>query len=105
MRSNGSPEAEVSKPPRALVVDDSEAIRIYMADLLELRGWEVDTAEDGRSALALIEGGAAPDVVVLDVMMPGPNGLETLERIQDFDRGLPVVMLSVDGTASTLPIK
>lgn len=102
MRSNGSPEAEVSKPPRALVVDDSEAIRIYMADLLELRGWEVDTAEDGRSALALIEGGAAPDVVVLDVMMPGPNGLETLERIQDFDRGLPVVMLSVDGTASTI---
>ncbi|MEE2677764.1 MAG: sigma-54 dependent transcriptional regulator [Myxococcota bacterium] len=102
MRSNGSLEAEVPKPPRALVVDDSEAIRIYLADLLELRGWEVDSAEDGRSALALIEGGAAPDVVLLDVMMPGLGGLETLEQIHDSDPGLPVVMLSVDGTASTI---
>jgi len=84
------------------VVDDAEGIRVYLANLLEHRGWEVDTAEDGRSALELIEGGAAPDVVLLDVMMPGLNGPVTLERIRSQHPDLPVVMLSVDGKASTI---
>ena len=87
---------------RVLVVDDAEGIRAYLANLLELRGYAVDTAEDGRSALALLEGGAAPDVVLLDVMMPGQDGLETLRRIRDLDPQLPVVMLSVVGRASTI---
>ena len=68
---------------RVLVVDDAEGIRIYLANLLELKGYDVDTVEDGRRALALIEGGAAPDVIILDVMMPGLDGIETLRRIRD----------------------
>jgi two-component system response regulator AtoC len=87
---------------RALVVDDAEGIRTYLANLLELKGYDVDTAEDGRCALALLEGGANPDVVILDVMMPGLNGLETLKRIHEFDEDIPVVILSVVGTASTI---
>jgi two-component system, NtrC family, response regulator AtoC len=87
---------------RILVVDDAEGIRSYLANLLELRGYEVDTAEDGRRALALLEGGAAPDVVLLDVMMPGLDGMETLDRIRAFDERLPVVMLSVVGKAHTI---
>ena len=87
---------------RALVVDDAEGIRTLVADLLEQRGFDVDTAEDGRRALALIEGGAAPDLVILDVMMEGLDGLETLERIRKADAALPVVMLSVSGKASTI---
>jgi two-component system response regulator AtoC len=87
---------------RLLVVDDAEGIRTYLANLLELRGYQVDTAEDGRSALALLEGGAAPDAVILDVMMPGIDGIETLRRIRDFEPELPVVMLSVVGRASTI---
>jgi len=87
---------------RILVVDDAEGIRSYLANLLEIKGYEVDTAEDGRSALALLEGGAAPDVVILDVMMPGIDGLETLRRIRQFEPDLPVVMLSVVGKASTI---
>jgi two-component system response regulator AtoC len=83
-------------------VDDAESMRGYIANLLELRGYEVDTAEDGRRALALLEGGAAPDVVLLDVMMPGVDGIETLGRIRDFDAQLPVVMLSVIGKAGTI---
>ena len=85
-----------------LVVDDAEGIRSYLASLLELKGYEVDTAEDGRRALALIDGGAAPDVVILDVMMPGLGGIETLRQIRERDQSLPVVMLSVVGKASTI---
>ncbi len=87
---------------RVLVVDDSPGIRSYLADLLELRGYRVDTAEDGRSALALLEAGAAPDVVLLDVMMPGQDGLATLRRVHDLCPELPVVMLSVIGHARTI---
>ena len=79
---------------RILVVDDAEGIRSYLADLLELRGYQVDTAEDGRSALALLESGAAPDLVLLDVMMPGIDCIETLRRIRYEYPALPVVMLS-----------
>jgi len=87
---------------RVLVVDDAEGIRSYLANLLELKGYDVDTAEDGRRAIALLEGGANPDVVMLDVMMPGLGGLETLEKIRELDADVPVVMLSVVGTASTI---
>ncbi len=87
---------------RVLVVDDNQGIRSYLAHLLESRGYEVDSAEDGRSGIALIEGGAAPDVVLLDIMMPGFNGVETLRRIREIDASLPVVMLSVIGDASTI---
>jgi two-component system response regulator AtoC len=88
--------------PRILVVDDAEGIRTYLASLLELRGYEVDTAADGRSALALLEGGAAPDAVLLDIVMPGIDGIETLKRIREQSPDLPVVMLSVVGTASAI---
>ncbi|UCE86155.1 MAG: sigma-54-dependent Fis family transcriptional regulator [Deltaproteobacteria bacterium] len=87
---------------RVLVVDDAEGIRTYLANFLELKGYAVDTAEDGRRALALLQGGAAPDVILLDIMMPGIDGLETLRRIRDLDDRVPVVMLSVVGKASTI---
>ncbi|MCZ6782432.1 MAG: sigma-54 dependent transcriptional regulator [Proteobacteria bacterium] len=89
-------------PRRVLVVDDAEGIRSYLATLLELRGFAVDTAEDGRSALALLDAGASPNVVILDVMMPGMDGLETLRQIRERDPRLPVVMLSVVGKAATI---
>jgi two-component system response regulator AtoC len=87
---------------RILVADDAEAIRTYLANLLELKGYDVDSAEDGRRALALLEGGAAPDVIILDVMMPGLDGVETLRHIREIDEDVPVVMLSVVGKASTI---
>lgn len=104
MTSRRTKPSSVSKPhrPRLLVVDDSEAVRGYLASLLEMRGYQVDTAEAGRSAIALIEGGAAPDLLILDVMMPGLDGLETLRRVREIQPDLPVVMLSVIGKASTI---
>lgn len=87
---------------RILIVDDAEGIRTYLAHLLEAKGYDVDTAEDGRAALALLEGGAAPDAILLDIMMPGIDGIETLRRIRQFNLDLPVVMLSVIGRASSI---
>jgi two-component system response regulator AtoC len=103
-RAPRSREGRGSRPHRfrVLVVDDAEGIRTYLANLLELKGYDVDTAEDGRRALALLEGGAAPDVIILDVMMPGLDGIETLRRLREFDEETPVVMLSVVGKASTI---
>ena len=91
-----------STGPRVLVVDDSEGIRGYLASLLELRGYQVDTADGGRAALALLDGGAAPDAILLDVMMPGLDGIATLRQIRERDADVPVIMLSVVGRASTI---
>ena len=87
---------------RVLVIDDSEGIRSYVASFLELQGFEVDTAEDGRRALSLLESGLAPDAILLDVMMPGLGGLETLRLIREAHPDVPVVMLSVSGKAETI---
>jgi len=94
--------SEKTRARRVLVVDDSEGIRSFLVSLLTLRGYEVDTAEDGRKALALLGEGAAPDLVILDVMMPGADGLETLRQLRQDHPSLPVVMLSVVGNARTI---
>ena len=101
-RGAGGRSSAGSPRRRVLVVDDAEAIRTYLVHLLEQKGFDVDTAEDGRDALALLEGGAAPDAVLLDIMMPGIDGIETLRRIRAFNIDLPVVMLSVVGRASSI---
>jgi two-component system response regulator AtoC len=88
--------------PRVLVIDDADGVRTFLANALELRGFDVDTAENGERALALLLGGAAPDVILLDLMMPGIDGLETLRRIRDRDESVPVVVLSVVGRAATI---
>jgi two-component system response regulator AtoC len=103
MSRRRGPEAPApSTGPRVLVVDDSEGIRGYLASLLELRGYQVDTADSGRTALALLDGGAAPDAILLDVMMPGIDGIATLREIRERDADVPVIMLSVVGRASTI---
>ena len=81
---------------RILVVDDAEGIRTYLAHLLEAKGYDVDTAEDGRSALALLEGGAAPDAILLDIMMPGIDGFETCKRLKanENTKEIPVIFLT-----------
>lgn len=80
---------------RALVVDDSAVVRELIAVNLELEGFAVTTAGDGRTALDLARD-VAPDVITLDVMMPDLNGFETLVLLrQDEDTaGIPVVMVT-----------
>jgi DNA-binding response OmpR family regulator len=81
--------------PKILVVDDEPSIRQLVRDVLEVEGYQVETVEDGYSALRAIDA-ARPDCVILDVMMPGIDGHEVLQRIRAAERGpdLPVVMLT-----------
>jgi DNA-binding response OmpR family regulator len=89
--------------PKILVIDDDPSVRSLVADSLEIEGYEVHTAEDGFSGLRAIEA-HKPDCVLLDVMMPGLDGHQVLQRIRSAeDRpALPVVMLTAysdDATA------
>jgi len=79
-----------------LVVDDEEALRTLAAKLIEKRGHKVLTAADGKEALAILAGGAPVDLLVLDVVMPELNGLQTLEEVrkQWSYAELPVILLT-----------
>ena len=85
-----------------LVVDDAEGIRSYLRNLLSLRGFDVLLAEGGSQALELLQAGARPQVVILDVMMPKMDGLTTLGKIHELRPDIPVIMLSVVGKASSI---
>jgi two-component system alkaline phosphatase synthesis response regulator PhoP len=66
---------------RVLVVEDEETLAVGVRDALELAGFQVELAHDGRKALERIREGR-PDLVVLDLMLPGMNGLEILETLR-----------------------
>src|SRR6186713_1600593 len=85
---------------RVLVIDDEPAIRDTMRMTLEYEGYECLTAASGAEGIATVER-ESPDLVFLDIKMPGLDGLETLSRLRSQDDTLPVVMVSAHGTAST----
>ncbi|MBW2414584.1 MAG: sigma-54-dependent Fis family transcriptional regulator [Deltaproteobacteria bacterium] len=85
-----------------LVVDDAEGIRTYLKNLLSLKGYDVLLAPDGATALETLQQGAAPEVAILDIMMPGMDGLELLRRMKELRPEIPVIMLSVVGKAGTI---
>ncbi|EME63714.1 two-component system response regulator [Amycolatopsis decaplanina DSM 44594] len=78
-----------------LVVDDDETVRDVVRRYLEVAGFEVDVAGDGTEGLRLFST-TGPDLVVLDVMMPGLNGLEVCRRLRQVSQ-VPVVMLTALG--------
>ncbi|MDF3297837.1 response regulator transcription factor [Streptomyces tropicalis] len=91
-----------TRPGAVLVVDDDAAIRRSLERGLRLSGFAVRTAADGAEALAAI-GRQPPDVLVLDVSMPGLSGIEVCARLRGEDRDLPVLMLSaLDETADRI---
>jgi DNA-binding NtrC family response regulator len=79
---------------KILLVDDEPAMLRYIRTLLEVDDYKVETASTGEEALQRIDKGMDPDLVLLDVLMPGIDGLETLEQLRQKRPGVKVVMLS-----------
>jgi two-component system response regulator MprA len=80
---------------RILVVDDERAVRDSLRRALTLEGYEVDLAADGDEALARLQSHEVnPDAVVLDVLMPGLDGLEVCRRLRAAGSRVPVLMLT-----------
>ena len=79
---------------RILVVDDERAVRESLRRALELEGYEIELAADGTEALERLESSEEPDAMILDVLMPGLDGLEVCRRIRGTGSKLPVLMLT-----------
>ena len=86
---------------RILVVDDELDIRTELAEYLEIKGYQVEVAGDGREALDKLE--AAPaDVVIADIKMPRYNGYELIRQLRAMDLGIRVIVMTGDPTQSGL---
>jgi two-component system, OmpR family, response regulator MprA len=79
---------------KILVVDDERAVRESLRRALELEGYEIELAEDGREALERLAREDQPDAVILDVLMPGVDGLEVCRTLRSQGSRLPVLMLT-----------
>ena len=77
---------------RILVVEDEDNQRLLYRRELEDEGYEVVEASGGRQAIALIEKGLRPDLVILDISMPDMDGIETLGKILSRDNSIPVIL-------------
>jgi len=86
---------------RVLVIDDDPGVRDYMEALVSRQGYEVSAAADGEEALKNLET-IQPDLITLDVVLPGMDGLQTLEKLKQRLPDVPVVMLSGHGQARNI---
>jgi CheY-like chemotaxis protein len=76
---------------RILVVDDEEAIRLLYREELTDAGYQVELAADGQEALRKLQAGR-PDLMTVDIKMPGMDGLELVSRVREVHRDLPVII-------------
>jgi two-component system response regulator MprA len=79
---------------KILVVDDERAVRDSLRRALELQGYEVELASDGAEALARMAENGQPDAVVLDILMPGIDGLDVCRQLRRSGNSVPVLMLT-----------
>ncbi|HSF19576.1 MAG TPA: response regulator transcription factor [Vicinamibacteria bacterium] len=89
------PEA---RKTRVLVVEDEEAIRSGLEDILVYHGHEVEGAETGEAGLRRLKDPPPVDLVLLDVMLPGLSGFELCRRLREQGKTLPVLMLTAKGS-------
>jgi two-component system, NtrC family, nitrogen regulation response regulator NtrX len=85
---------------KILIVDDESEIRLSLKGVLEDEGYKTSVAESGEACLELLRKQAL-DVVLLDVWLPGIDGLETLQKIRELDKAPEVIMISGHGTIET----
>lgn len=87
---------------RILAVDDTADNLLLLQVFLESEGFEVEVADSGVSALDQL-GHSLPDIVLLDVMMPGMNGLEVTQEIRSNNRTLPILLISAHDKLQVQP--
>ena len=85
---------------RILIIDDEEGIRFSLRGILEDEDYIVDEAESGEAGLRAVKE-RAPDLVFLDIWLPGIDGIEVLSNIKQHDKSLPVIMISGHGNIET----
>ena len=84
----------MSEKAKILLVDDEPGMLRYIRTLLEVEDHDVQTASTGEEAVELVKNGLVPNLVLLDLLMPGLDGLETLEALRKLQPNIKVVMLS-----------
>src|SRR6185436_13990175 len=85
-----------------LIADDDASVRSYLARFLSSCGYLTTAVESGDEAILRMKGQPAPDLVLLDVMMPGTNGLEVLAHLKKVNPNVPVIILSGVGHIKTV---
>ena len=83
---------------RILLVDDDGAVRELLAEMFELEGLDVATAASGEEALRALEQGPLPNLVVLDINMPGISGAEVLRRMKERPDWANIPVAAISGT-------
>lgn len=81
---------------KLLIVDDQVGIRILLLEVFSTEGYETFQAANGRTALEIVKA-HAPDLVLLDMKIPGMDGLEILKKIKDINRKIKVIMMTAYG--------
>lgn len=94
-----APASNSSEPRKhtILVVDDSATMRMSIEMSLRLAGYQVVIAEHGAAALALLQGGLRPDLVLTDIVMPGVDGLGLIREARKTLRFTPIIALTTQG--------
>src|SRR5881396_3552772 len=92
----------MNEPTSILVVDDEEGIRNYLKTLLKLKGYDVNAVASGKEAIEYFTTNPPPGLVLLDILMPEIDGLETLKRLRKAEKELPIIMLSCIGETRTI---
>ncbi|MEA1921806.1 MAG: response regulator [Pseudomonadota bacterium] len=85
-----------TQPYSILVVDDEENIRWLYKEELEEEGYNITAAASGEEALQIVPK-LKPDLVVMDIKMPGISGVDTLIKIKEMDKNIPVILCSAYG--------
>lgn len=106
MSSSFDPLAEAATPRRILIVDDVEDNRVVLDRHLRRSGFVTELCTDGVSALGQVSSPEPPDLVLLDWMMPGLSGLETLKAIRErYDENqMPVIMCTAIGEETSVVV-
>lgn len=82
---------------KILLIDDETEFTSALAERLEIRGYEAKTSDNGESGIELVENENF-DIAILDLMMPGMSGLDTLRQIKTFNTELPIILLTGHGS-------